>query len=499
MNVGDNSGDSDTVDSMGRTIPREDTVKESGSGLATDSASKRILNATTSAMSGFSECQLKYLNHYQNFEEKIALAGDLAKLDVLIYLDDIPEVDRLGVFTDFLKKLVAKRRELGEITYEAEYLDKYGKSLNHGVKDVFAIGLNFGDGFVGIGYIGEGGMGEIYLAKPVLDRTSKIKRAVKVTKNNKLKEQCKTVFKHSIQTFEEFTKEIETRFMREIEITTCLENENDPRKENIAKAYASGLTKNKELYLVLEYIDGWNLNDYQSAYNKQTGLDIPVGAWAYIFCEICKTLDFLHRHIVHRDLKPHNIMISGRDKKIKILDFGIAKFIESVQYDDNTVSNQTIAGIVGYKGTPNYSPIEQFFDVRSVDHRGDLFALGCTMFELLDKYGLPPFPVDIKTTTISRIINERSDAPIPTLKNDKCPDSLKAIVNKLLEHEVSKRVQSAGELARLLEPFQNIQLFENTIDVILGKTTEILNEDSKQVKEVTNTNTGVFARLFGWK
>ncbi|WP_189298462.1 serine/threonine-protein kinase [Streptomyces albospinus] len=100
-------------------------------------------------------------------------------------------------------------------------------------------------------------------------------------------------------------------------------------------------------------------------------------------CEVLDALDHSHQHgIVHRDIKPSNIMLTG-PTTVKVLDFGIAKALAEA------ATRLTGSGVA--PGTPAYLSPEQISGVE-IDHRADLYAMGCLLYELLT--GAPPFQAD---------------------------------------------------------------------------------------------------------
>ncbi len=124
-------------------------------------------------------------------------------------------------------------------------------------------------------------------------------------------------------------------------------------------------------YLVMEYIDGFNLNDYQ---NKVTG-PMPVSMAALLMVEVLKALEYAHKKgVVHLDIKPSNIMLSEQEE-IKVLDFGISQDLSEGQSDK-------------LLGTPTYMSPEQI-KASGIDHRTDIYAAGITLYELI--VGRPPF------------------------------------------------------------------------------------------------------------
>src|SRR5436305_13286274 len=154
--------------------------------------------------------------------------------------------------------------------------------------------------------------------------------------------------------------------------------------------------------------------------------------------------------MVHRDSKPANLLVAGDKGEygvrnvVKILDMGLARF----QTDDGSSSTEvTRAGTV--VGTPDFMSPEQAKDSSAVDHRSDLYSLGCTLFFLLA--GDPPFT---KGNPVEKLLQHQLDAPpqIQFLRPD-VPDELARIIHCLLAKRPEDRFQSGAALAHALEPW----------------------------------------------
>ncbi|WP_395358867.1 tetratricopeptide repeat protein [Streptomyces sp. YH02] len=188
------------------------------------------------------------------------------------------------------------------------------------------------------------------------------------------------------------------------------------------------------LFLVMELLEGRNLSQLLAA-NAQHPL--PVHDVVEIADQVADALAYTHRHgIVHRDLKPANIM-RLRDGTVKICDFGIARLGADVGF----TSKLTGTGIA--MGTPHYMSPEQIGG-GEVDHRSDLYSLGCVLYELAT--GVPPFDLG---DSWAILIGHRDTVPSPPRAHRaELPDYFDRIVVDLLAKAPAERPVDAGDLRR---------------------------------------------------
>ena len=133
---------------------------------------------------------------------------------------------------------------------------------------------------------------------------------------------------------------------------------------NIVTVYDAG-EQDGRYYIAMEFVDGNTLKEIV----RRRGA-IASGGVLHVLVQMCEALAFAHdKKIVHRDIKTANTMWT-RDRKAKIMDFGLAKIVEEVRNHTTLVS-----------GTPYYMSPEQTLG-RNVDYRTDIYSLGVTIFEL---------------------------------------------------------------------------------------------------------------------
>ncbi|HZQ54923.1 MAG TPA: protein kinase [Bryobacteraceae bacterium] len=193
-------------------------------------------------------------------------------------------------------------------------------------------------------------------------------------------------------------------------------------------------------YLVSELLDGETLRERLRRGRLAIGKAIDYGV------QIARGLAAAHeKGIVHRDLKPENLFIT-QDGQVKILDFGLAKLVNSrvsSESDRPALSIATEPGVV--MGTAGYMSPEQVRGT-SADHRIDIFAFGAILYEMLT--GKRAFQKPTAAETMSSIVNED---PSDISLTPSVPAALRRIVRRCLEKEPEQRFQSASDLAFALE------------------------------------------------
>jgi serine/threonine protein kinase/tetratricopeptide (TPR) repeat protein len=158
------------------------------------------------------------------------------------------------------------------------------------------------------------------------------------------------------------------------------------------------------------------------------------------------------KNVTHRDLKPANVMIDD-EGRVKVLDFGLARFTRVDDALDETRLNLTADGTI--VGTTPYMSPEQI-EGKLVDHRCDLFSLAVVLYEMLS--GVRPFTGDSSAGIMSSILRDVA-RPVQRLRTD-VPVAVADVIARCLEKQPDNRVQTARELRDVLKTAKN--LFEST-------------------------------------
>ncbi|CAN5319740.1 hypothetical protein BH10CYA1_BH10CYA1_29210 [soil metagenome] len=208
---------------------------------------------------------------------------------------------------------------------------------------------------------------------------------------------------------------------------------------NIVSVHDFGLFEDETPFLVMEIVQGETLSDRLKRGTLSVEEAIP------IYIQVCFGLAHAHESgVVHRDIKPSNIMLltdvpEGIETGVKILDFGIAKLAQS---EGGEVQALTRTGEIF--GSPLYMSPEQCSGGK-VDHRADVYSLGCVIFESMT--GTPPFIGENALLTMMM----HQTAPIPTLKEGSLgaefPPELERVVSLMLAKNPDDRYQNLGEAA----------------------------------------------------
>jgi serine/threonine-protein kinase len=224
------------------------------------------------------------------------------------------------------------------------------------------------------------------------------------------------------------------RFMREARAAASV------KSPYIVEVYDSGRLEDGRPFIAMELLEGESLYDRMARIRL-----IDPQTTVRIIGQVARGLTKAHAiGIVHRDLKPENIhLCKGEDGEevAKILDFGLAKFYSPVKTDEKT-ARLTREGAVF--GTPAYMSPEQVKGQGSVDHRADLWALGCMAYECLT--GRPVWNTEQGVAMTFAAI-AASQLPLPSRYRPDLPPGFDGWFKKALERDPANRFQTAKELA----------------------------------------------------
>ncbi len=308
--------------------------------------------------------------------------------------------------------------------------------------------------------IGEGGMGQVYIAIDNLDR----KVAVKVLNPS-------------------FTLESDfvQRFKQEARLQSSLDH------EGIVKIHTF-FEQNGLYFLVMEYVEGQTIRQLIQAVGP-----IPESRTLSLATQILKALEFAHsRGIVHRDIKPSNIIVTPKNT-IKIVDFGVAKMLGM----ENLVNTQ-----VGSKmGTYLYMSPEQVKGEVAIGAQTDIYSFGIVLFEMLT--GRVPYNVitNSEYALMQEIVN--SALPDPRKYYPHISNSLVNILSKMTVKDSTKRYIACSQVLIDIHRFTDLlpsghtsipHSFEQTGIVDVGNQT--IETESKSSKAILYVSLSVVAVLF---
>jgi len=261
--------------------------------------------------------------------------------------------------------------------------------------------------------IGRGGMGAVYKATQI---TMNKVVAVKVVKP-------------------EFAANTEAakRFHREAKAASSLSH------PHTIRVFDFGQTPQRELYMAMEFLDGRSLGKA-----LLEGERLPLQRTLKIVSEIASSLVEAHESgLVHRDLKPENVILlnlANDPDFVKVLDFGIAKFLSGSSGDSTVTRTGAVIG------TPQYMAPEQARASRSLSTAADVYSLGVILYEMLT--GDLPFEGDSPIDMLMAHVNE----PVPDLPADlEVPDDVRALVGRMLAKQPDERPGAAHVASELDE------------------------------------------------
>ncbi len=222
------------------------------------------------------------------------------------------------------------------------------------------------------------------------------------------------------------------RFIREAQAVASLDH------ANIVRAYDVGNENegNRDVYyLAMEYVDGQDLQKHV----KENGPLEFVRA-ANLIRQAARGLSHAHdRGLTHRDVKPGNMLIDS-DDVLKVLDLGLAVFHTA---DQDEEASLTVSNNDHLLGTADYISPEQARNSHEVDHRTDIYGLGCTFYFMLTGY--PPFR---QGTVAQRLLAHQTQTPPPvTETRPDFPADLETILNRMLAKSADDRFQTCHDIA----------------------------------------------------
>ena len=261
--------------------------------------------------------------------------------------------------------------------------------------------------------LGSGGMGTVFKARHRL-----MKRTVAIK-----------VLSWSLSENKSFVQ----RFQREVETAARLAH------PNIVTAHDADVCAAGH-YLVMEYVEGPDLD----CLVRKCGTLSPTLA-ATLILQAARGLDYSHTQgVIHRDVKPANLLIDGSGT-LKITDLGLAR--STAVFGEGSFQETSLTTHGGILGTVDFMSPEQAFNPSQVDHRADIYSLGCTLFYLL--MGRPPYSGE---TPMETLLLHKQD-PIPSLLNlhSNMPYELDDLYKRMLAKRPADRFESMSLVVRALE------------------------------------------------
>ena len=288
-----------------------------------------------------------------------------------------------------------------------------------------------------IGLLGRGGMGSVFLGQHVAMNR---RVALKIISRQSGKD----------------PRSLE-RFLAEARAVAALDH------PNIVRAYSID-NEGDRYYFVMEYVEGIDL---QRLVEAEGPLDLD-RAVDYIR-QAADGLDHAHqRNMIHCDVKPSNLLLN-RFGVVKILDLGLARF-SGGEEPGSADLNQYVLGSVDYLAP------EQAMGSPTMDHRADIYALGCTLYFLMA--GHPPFGAG---SLSARIIKQQTE-PRPDIRAERpeVPADLAAICKKMMSKKPKNRYPSAAEVSRVLGDWRPpMSMLRRAVAIPMAKLLDELDDETR--------------------
>ena len=279
------------------------------------------------------------------------------------------------------------------------------------------------------GVVGTGGMGTVYLARQLsLDRPVALKVMSTAWASDPV---------------------FAARFVREAYAAAQLGH------PNVVQIFDIG-EHGTARYFSMEYVAGQCLADL---IRTDGPLDVET-AVGYAL-QAARGLKHAHdRGIIHRDVKPDNLLLD-KHGVVKVADLGLVKTPDLSAYQDRLTDSDSglhtlppdMTGVRMALGTPAYMAPEQCRDATAVDHRADIYSLGCTLYALVT--GRQPFDAD---DSLSLMKKQAYEPPVPPEQlNPRIPPELSAVILRMMAKKPGDRPRSMGEVIRTLEGWLGVR------------------------------------------
>lgn len=260
--------------------------------------------------------------------------------------------------------------------------------------------------------LGEGGMGEVYLAE---HRLLKRPCALKTVRPNRLDDHVSL-----------------SRFEREVRSAASLMH------PNTIEIYDYGRTADGQFYYVMEYLRGMDLTELVTRFGPMSPARV-----IYLIRQVCSGLNEAHEQgMIHRDIKPSNIYVACRGGECdvaKVLDFGLVRQVAETP-DEKLTAERRVSG------TPAFMAPEQAMGLANLDARVDIYALGCVAYYMLT--GVPPF---VRETRVEIMFAQARDPVVPPSHHrPELHADIEDVVLRCLEKAPADRFQTARALSRAL-------------------------------------------------